>query len=84
MEKQELKIENPATVNGVTVIPVVNILRKQICQKNSAYIYVEKKPVAVIVLRLHGYSAYGANGEEIPLQELLRELPELADLIRGS
>jgi uncharacterized spore protein YtfJ len=82
MEKQELKVEEPVTVDGYTIIPVAKAARYGIHQKRSIYLQALKVPIAVVILTPDKHMAFDLTGESIPLDELLKNLPELAVMIK--
>jgi len=82
MEKKELTTVNPVTVAGVTVIPVSRVAINCWHGKQGVAISGSKQPVGVIIVSPSAKRAFRITGEEITLEQLARENPEIAETLR--
>jgi uncharacterized spore protein YtfJ len=76
MTKNVLTIDNPVSVKGLTIIPVVRFsLHYSFTPCISVFSI--KQPIAAIVISPLQRKALRITGEEIPLEQLLQEVPEI-------
>ena len=75
MEKKEVEISHPLTVAGVTLIPVVSTSLNYRHSKRGASFWGTKQPIGVILVSPSGKRALRVSGEEVPLNELVQEVP---------
>ena len=75
MEKKEVEIGNPVTIAGITLIPVAEISLHSWQRKGGISFLGTKQPLSVIVISPSEKKAFKVSGEEVPLNELLQELP---------
>lgn len=76
MERKELGIDNPVAVAGVTVIPIVEVSLNYL-RGNSGISFGVKQPVSVVVVSPLAQMAFRITGEEVPLDQLIKEVPSL-------
>jgi hypothetical protein len=81
MEKEKIKIEPPVSISGVTVIPVTKSSLNYRSGKNNISIFGYKEPVSVVVLSDNMKKAFSVDGEEISLDELTAEIPDIQQLL---
>ena len=81
MEKKEVRIGNPVTVAGVTVIPVAQVSLHYWCSKGGISFFGIKQPVSVVVVSLPVKKAFGITGEEVPLDQLIQEVPGIKEVL---
>ena len=82
MEKEGIKTEAPYTVAGVTLIPIVKTqLNYRQGKKRLSYFGV-KQPVAVLVISPQDKRAFRISGEEVSLDQLIEEVPELKEILK--
>jgi len=83
MEKEEIRIEPPFIVDGITLVPVVRSSTGSWQGKNRYSFFGLKQPVCVLIVSSQNKKAFHMDGEEITLDELVREVPGIADLLEG-
>jgi len=81
MEKKEVKVGNPVTIAGVTLIPVVEVLLNGWHGKGGISFYGIKRPVGVVVLSPGVKKAFRVTGEEVPLDQLQQEVPSVKEIL---
>ena len=82
MEKKELTTVNPVTVAGVTVVPVSRVRINGWHGRRGVAIFGSKQPVGVIIVSPSAKRAFRITGEEISLEQLAEENPEIAETLR--
>ena len=81
MDKKEVAINNPVTVAGVTLIPIVKI-SQYYWQGNRGISFMGvKQPVSVIVVSPSAKRAFRMTGEEVPLDQLIQEVPGVKEIL---
>lgn len=71
------------TVAGVTVIPVTKVsLNWQRCGGGMS-LFGLKQPVSVVVASPSQKRAFRITGEEVPLEQLIQEVPAVKDVVQG-
>ena len=83
MEKEEIKIEAPLAVAGVTLVPIVKSSLNCWCSKNRLSFFGNKQPVSVVVVSPQARRAFRINGEEISLDQLTKEVPGIKEVLEG-
>ena len=81
MEKKEVEIGNPVTIAEVTLIPVIKSSLAYWRRKGSVSSFGTKQPVSIVVISSSGKKAFGINGEEVPLDQLKREVPDIKEVL---
>jgi len=81
MEKKQRVIDNPITVDGITIIPIVHILLNSYIHSDGAFMFGRKQPDAIIVVSPAGKRAFRITGEEVPLDQIVDDIPELETLL---
>lgn len=82
MEKKEIEISSPLKVRGVTVISVIQSSLQ--CRRYGTGISFSgtRQPVSVVIISSSGKKAFRITGEEVPLDQLIQEIPAVEKLIR--
>ena len=75
--KKKVAVENPVAVASVTLIPVVRSLVNRWHSKNGVSFFASKEPVAVALVSPSTKKAFRITGEEITLDELIEEVPDI-------
>jgi len=75
MEKKEVETGNPVTIAGITLIPVTEISVHSWQRKGSISFFGVKQPLSVVVISPSEKKAFRVSGEEVPLDELIQEVP---------
>lgn len=83
MEKKEVEIGNPVTIAGITLIPVTEISLHSWQCKGAISFLGTKQPLSVIVISPLEKKAFKVSGEEVPLDELIQELPGIKKLLNA-
>ena len=85
MEKKEIKIGNPVSIAGVTLIPVEKVSLNYWHGKSSISFLGIKQPVNLVVISPSAKRAFNIGGEEVPLDQLIQEVPTIKEiLVRDS
>ena len=83
MEKEEIRIETPLAVAGVTLIPIVKASLNCWHSKGCLSVFGTKQPVSVVVISPQARRAFRINGEEISLDQLTKEVPGIKEVLEG-
>ncbi|MFC1905251.1 hypothetical protein ACFLXL_00395 [Chloroflexota bacterium] len=79
MEKSTISLDSPLSIMGLTIIPVVRTsINYSFFAGFSAFI--SKKPLALVFISPLERKAFRITGQELTLEQLLKECPE----IKGS
>ena len=81
MEKQEVGIDNPVEVAGVTLIPVVKVSLNYWHAKGGILFFGVKQAVAVVVVHPTAKRAFRITGEEVSLDQLMQEFPSTKEIL---
>ena len=74
-------VENPVTVAGVTLVPVTRVLSHHWCREHIFSCFDIKQPVGVVVGSPSGKKAFRLTGEEISLDQLVTEYPDIKEAV---
>ena len=80
MTKNILTTDNPVSVRGLTIIPVVK-LSLHYSFAAGISIFSTKQPIAVVLLSQSQKKALRITGEEILLEQLMLEVPDLKETL---
>ena len=83
MEKKEVGVDNPVIVAGVTVIPVVKLSLNYWSARNGISLLGNKQPTAVVVVSPKAKKAFRITGEEVSLDELIKEVAIIKEMLEG-
>ena len=81
MEKEEVEIGNPVTIGGVTLIPVVELSLTYRCSGGRFSCFGTKQPASIVVVSPSGKRAFSISGEEVPLDQFLKESPGMREVL---
>ncbi len=81
MEKEEIRIEAPFAVAGVTLVPIVKTSVNYWHSKGRLSFFGTKQPVSIVVISPQAKKAFHINGEEIPLDQLINEVPGIKEVL---
>ena len=81
MEKKEVEIGNPVTIAGITLIQVTEISLRSWQSKGGISFLGTKQPLSVVVISPSEKKAFRVSGEEVPLDELIKEVPGIKSLL---
>jgi hypothetical protein len=80
MEKTITGVETPISFRGSTIIPIWEISLHH-SSTAGIIIFGSKKAVGAIIITAKQTKAFGVNGEELPLEKFLREVPGLKEVL---
>ncbi len=83
MEKEEIKVEAPFAVAGVTLVPILKTSLKCWQGKNSLSSLGTRQPVSLVVVSPQGRKAFRISGEEISLDQLAEEVHNIGEILEG-
>jgi hypothetical protein len=81
MEKKEVSAGSPITVAGVTLIPVEEVSINGWHGEGGVLFFGVKRPVGLVLLAPPVKKAFRVNGEEVPLDQLIREVPGIKQIL---
>jgi len=81
MEKKKVVIADPMAIAGITLILVIKLSLN--CQPTAGSIFFSgiKQPMNVVVASPSTKKAFDISGGEIPIGPLLKEVPDLVDML---
>ena len=83
MEQEEIKIEAPFAVAGVTLVPIVKTSLNYWQSKRCLSFFGTKQPVSLIVISPQAKKAFHINGEETSVEQLTKEVPGIKEILNG-
>lgn len=83
MEKNEIVIENPMVVSGITLVPITEFSLNYWRGKHSLLCFGIKQPVSMVVVSPSAKRAFRITGEEISLDQLITEVPAIKEVLEG-
>ncbi len=81
MEKEEVEIGNPVTIGGFTLIPVVELSLTYWCSGGRFSCFGTKQPASIVVVSPSGKRAFRISGEEVPLDQFIKETPGMREVL---
>ena len=81
MEKKEVVIDNPITVDGITIIPVAHVLMNYWLDNGGAIVYGIKQPDAIIVVSPAGKKAFRITGEEVSIDQIVEDATDVKEIL---
>ncbi len=76
-EKKEIIVGQPLNFYGLTLIPIMETRLHHWRYRNSFSSFGSKQAIGIIVVTPTLTKAFKVNGEEVTLEELKREFPDL-------
>ena len=83
MGKNEVVIENPVTVAGITLVQVTGVSLNHWGGKRGVLYFSVKEPLGVVVVSPSAKRAFRITGEEILLDQFITEFPGLKEVLEG-
>ena len=77
MENKEVRIDNPVTVAGITLIPVVQVSQNYWYSDSVISFFGIKQPISVVMVSPSVKKAFRVTGEEVSLDSSYRKYPVL-------
>ena len=84
MEKEEIRLEAPFAVAGVTLVPIVKTSLNCWHSKGCVSVFGTKQPISLVVVSPQVKRAFRINGEEVSLDQLTKEVPGIKEILEGS
>lgn len=81
MDKKEVVIGNPVTIAGVTLIPVIKGSLACWRHKGSISFLGMKQPFSIIIISSSEKKAFRTSGEEVSLDQLKQEVPDIKEVL---
>lgn len=81
MEKKKIEIGSPVAVRGVTLIPVIKVSLNSWHHKSGISFFGVKQLLSVAVVSPSEKKAFRVTGEEVPLEQLIQEVPDIKELL---
>jgi hypothetical protein len=84
MEKKEVTISRPVAIGGTTLILITKSSLN--CQPVGSNVFFSgtKQPVGIVVASPSTKKAFEITGREIPLNQLIKETPGLAGILKRA
>lgn len=79
----ELRIGNPVVAGGVTLVPVERSSVQFEKGDRGYWLSGLKEPVAIVVCDADGGRAFDAVAEEVSVESLVRQIPDLGRILKG-
>ncbi len=79
--EEEIRIEAPFAVAGVTLVPIVKAWLNCWQSKGRLSFFGTKQPVSVVVVSPQARRAFRINGEEVSLDQLTKEVQGLKEIL---
>jgi len=73
-----VRVEGPFMIGGMTLIAVVRSLLTSKSSDKGIWLFGIKFPIALVVISDSSKRAYRINGEEVSIEQLLEENPEIS------
>ncbi|MFC1892773.1 hypothetical protein ACFLYR_01875 [Chloroflexota bacterium] len=83
MEKKEVAIGRPVAVAGATLIPVAEVSVRCWRRRGVISFFGARKPGSVVVVTPLGKRAFHVTGEEVALDQLIREVPGIEEVLEA-
>ena len=82
MNTEEVKAGQPIRVGEFTLVPMERTLVSCVGVKRGVVVRGSKSPVGIVVVSAEDTRALDLNGKEVPLEHYLKEVPDLAPLLK--
>ena len=73
--------DTPITAGEMTIIPLKETDIYYVNNKDSLSFYVSNQPIGIVIDSPQGKWAIDINGEQVPLDNYIREIPSLAEVL---
>ena len=83
METKEVRVDGPITVAGVTLIPVTKVSLNCQAGRGGVSFFGVKHPVDIVLVTSSEKMAFRITGEEIPLDQLIQEVPNIREVVEA-
>ena len=83
MGKREITIDNPVTDGGVTLIPIVKVSLNYEHSNSGISLFGVKQPIAIVLISMSTRRAFRITGEEVSIDQLIQEIPDIKGMLEG-
>jgi len=80
---EEMAADPPIELPSAILIPIARIRYGFHPGARGGVISATKSPEAIVIVAPSGATALGMDGEEIPLDQILKDLPLVEEILRG-
>ncbi len=77
----KVEVGSPTTAGAVAIIPVVRISLGSGHGSHGLSFWGTKQPIAVLAISPSARKAFRLTGEEVPLDQLIQEVPDIKDIL---
>lgn len=81
---KKVRVGKPVVVGEITLIPLINVQIQGVAQSDRYWFSGSADPFAVVVVNQGVVSAVDIESGEVPVDELLAQLPDLSAVIQSS
>lgn len=81
METKRVIIGNPLTVAGVTLMPVIEVSISHWQHGSGLSFFGNKQVIGVVILSPGAKRAFRITGEEVPLDQIATDFPEIREAL---
>jgi hypothetical protein len=83
MEKTKIEIESSLAINGVSLIAVTRVSLNHGCVNGVVSFSGIRRPIAIVAILPSVKKAFRITGEEIPLDQLVQEVPSVKEALEA-
>jgi uncharacterized spore protein YtfJ len=83
MEKEEITISNLVTVAGMTIVAIAKASLNASHGKQGTAFFGSIRPESVIIITPQGKRAFRITGEEVTLEQLTQEFPDISEKLEA-
>jgi len=84
LEQNEIRFEDPVTESGITLVPVVRIIRYEVKGEKGISGVFRKEPAALIVLEADACKIFSEEWVEISMEDFKRAFPGMSKAFSDS
>ncbi len=81
MEKKTVAIGSPVQVNGFTLIAITELSMNYWYDTHNISFSGVKRPIAVVLITPSAKKVFRITGEEIRLEQLILEIPDIKEIV---
>lgn len=80
---EELVADPPVAIGDLILVPLAKVSYTKRISGRSAIFIASKAPEAIVIVAPWGKKAILISGEEVPLEEIQKEVPGLEEMLEG-
>ncbi|MBM3167117.1 MAG: hypothetical protein FJZ94_06695 [Chloroflexi bacterium] len=84
MESKEITVAEPIVIAGTIIIPVITTSARCYRLNGSLSVFGSKQPTYTVLVSETAKRAFRITGEEIPLEQLIQEIPKLKSALDSA